>query len=131
MDKKTTKFTNESAKGCATLSIFLIILVFYFSNSCDDEIENTSEVKIDLKIDGLDYARRLMTNQLKAPSTADYPWGGPGHPSTLINDTTIKIVDYVDSQNSFGAMIRTNYSVTIYYHKKYNSFSFKDFQTKL
>jgi len=43
---------------------------------------------------------------LKSPSSAKFPWGLK---SSLISGDKYRVANYVDSQNSFGAMIRTNY----------------------
>lgn len=54
----------------------------------------------------------MVMDHLKAPSTAEFP---------LFNEASVKQLDaktwrvssYVDAQNSFGAMLRTRYTVTI------------------
>ena len=52
-------------------------------------------------------AKKFVADQLRSPGSAEFPWFdfqgwrlGNGH---------YKIVSYVDSQNAFGALIRTNY----------------------
>ena len=58
-------------------------------------------------------ARAFVRERLKAPSTAEFPplsearvWQTP--------DKKWHAVAYVDSQNSFGAMIRTPWSCTVW-----------------
>ena len=48
----------------------------------------------------------FVKRRLKSPSTADFPGGVAG---TITERGTIVVTSHVDSQNSFGAMIRTNY----------------------
>lgn len=56
----------------------------------------------------------LLKSFLKAPSTAKFP----SCSSFVINklsDEQFKVNSYVDSQNSFGAMLRSNWSITYHY----------------
>lgn len=63
-----------------------------------------------------DYAfvmsQSFVEDRLKAPSSAKFPWM---HTATIIDQGAGKFVvsSYVDSQNSFGAMLRSNYSATL------------------
>ena len=53
----------------------------------------------------------FVKRRLKSPSTAEFPGvfdGRQDHVSRLSNQT-YRIVSYVDAQNSFGAMLRTNF----------------------
>lgn len=57
-------------------------------------------------------SRQFVERYLKSPSTAEYPSLSdvvivPGEGCTL------KVRAWVDAQNGFGAMIRTNYSMTL------------------
>lgn len=49
---------------------------------------------------------------LKAPSTAKFPWATDISVQS-IGDCKFRISAYVDSQNSFGAMLRTRYTATM------------------
>lgn len=63
--------------------------------------------------DAIYASMELLKQKLKAPSTADFPSVSKARYSIeMINDETIYVVSsYVDAQNSFGAMIRTNYTI--------------------
>jgi hypothetical protein len=52
------------------------------------------------------YAKDLVKRRLKAPSTAKFPWIVEG---VHMGDCVYRVSSYVDSQNGFGAQIRTNY----------------------
>lgn len=56
----------------------------------------------------------LVQKALKSPSTAKFPPTSACTIQRLENDG-FKVSSYVDSQNGFGAMIRSNWSVTFYY----------------
>ncbi|MCF4151791.1 hypothetical protein L2W58_08240 [Dethiosulfovibrio sp. F2B] len=59
------------------------------------------------------WSKTFVKDYLKAPSTADFPFFD--RESTQLNDSTWVIKSYVDSQNSFGAIIRTRYIATMHY----------------
>ena len=54
---------------------------------------------------------QFVTDRLKAPSTAEFPGGEV----TDVGADEYEVVGSVDSQNGFGAMIRTGYTCTIRY----------------
>lgn len=56
-------------------------------------------------------AKNYVKDSLKAPSTADFPWSLGSTVPLGKNQYTVS--SYVDAQNGFGAMIRTNYACTI------------------
>ena len=66
------------------------------------------------KLEAYSYAENWVKDKLKSPSSAKFP-----DSERKVNDTeyygdnTYKIKSYVESQNSFGAMIKTNFSCTI------------------
>lgn len=47
--------------------------------------------------------------RLKSPSTADFPFGGAQRHVHDLKDGRYKVISYVDSQNGFGAMVRTHF----------------------
>lgn len=51
--------------------------------------------------------------RLKAPTTASFPW--TPIVSQHIGDCKFQVLAYVDAQNGFGAMIRSNYVATLTY----------------
>jgi len=56
-------------------------------------------------------AEELVKQNLKSPSTADFPnWYG-GDWSVSRKDNVVTVVSYVDAQNSFGAMLRSKFAV--------------------
>jgi hypothetical protein len=89
---------------------FIIFLVFKCSCSQTDE-EVTSNNEQNLKITALTAAQECVKERLKSPSSADFPWGSDC--VTKISDNTYVINSYVDSQNGFGAMLRTNFTCQV------------------
>ena len=58
-------------------------------------------------------SQSYVENILKSPSTADFPT--LDYKISNLGNYKYKIVSYVDSQNGFGATIRSNFSVTLSY----------------
>lgn len=54
------------------------------------------------------YMQQFVKKRLKSPSTADFPFGGHRDVKPLGDDRYL-VESYVDSQNSFGARVRTNF----------------------
>ena len=57
-------------------------------------------------------AEQFVENVLRSPSTADFPFLDY---TTLIDGSRYTVMSYVDSQNGFGAMIRSNWTVIMDY----------------
>ncbi|MBA1335827.1 MAG: hypothetical protein HPY66_1645 [Firmicutes bacterium] len=58
------------------------------------------------------FAQDAVKSALKAPSTAKFPWYDESY-ITPLSDGRFLVKAYVDAENSFGAKIRTNFSVKI------------------
>ncbi|MCM4159537.1 hypothetical protein FHG64_16095 [Antarcticibacterium flavum] len=96
-------------KGCLQVVGILIIGIFIIGligSSVDGEPE-------DQRTDSyaLIYAEKAIKSKLKAPSTADFP-GIRGAEINREGDT-FYVISYVDSQNGFGAMIRSYWEVRV------------------
>ncbi|BDB52112.1 hypothetical protein [Flavobacterium ammonificans] len=94
-----------------TIAFFFIIFLV-FKCSCSQTEEQVSKNKEqNSKITALTAAQEEVKSRLKSPSSANFPWGIDC--VTKISDNTYVINSYVDSQNSFGAMLRTNFTCQI------------------
>lgn len=65
--------------------------------------------------------KRSIEYRLKAPSTADWPGRGDSQvlvASTNPEECAYEVWGYVDAQNGFGAMIRTDYYAKTRYSKE-------------
>lgn len=88
------------------------------------EVEAAKQAKEDAKLARLESCRKMQNfaypaskdevrARLKAPSTASFPW--TPIVSQHIGDCKFQVLAYVDAQNGFGAMIRSNYVATLTY----------------
>lgn len=64
------------------------------------------------KLDAWTYCEIAVKRQLKSPASAKFPWTNL---DTVSTDGAGKftVTSYVDSQNSFGAMLRANYTCVL------------------
>ncbi len=88
------------------------VLVGMFTNTFDT---STPVSTADYKLSGArNYARELITAvPLKAPSTAVY--ARPLSKVDATNPNDFEVTSYVDSQNGFGAMIRSYWKMRLRY----------------
>ena len=95
----------NKALGCFTLIVILISVVTIMSmcSSGEPEAKDT-----DKTVNAWVMAQQFVEKQLKSPSTAKYPWGYKDYVTDLGNGK-YSIRAYVDSENGFGAMLRTNF----------------------
>lgn len=94
------------------ISIFLLfIMIISYDSEPKSEPENKVHVPDDIEVCVM--TQQFVTDNLKAPSTAKFPSCRNVIIHKLEANTWI-VNGYVDSQNGFGAMIRTKYSAEIY-----------------
>lgn len=88
------------------LTIFAFIFIAIGSGNNDSSSSN--------KMLAYSYAEDFVKKRLKSPSTAEFPglFDKADHIKELGNDE-YKINSWVDSQNGFGATIRTNFKCKI------------------
>ena len=110
--------------GCGTL-IFFIICVAVFLAGCG-AIKSSSNsstptyskahkgLTVDQEAEAIAMAKEMVKAELKAPSTASFPWDASAYAITKSgNQYTVK--GYVDAQNSFGAKIRSTFEACFTY----------------
>lgn len=84
----------------------VVMLIFWSQFSTSKPVPTaTEEHNTHGEIEACVYSQMIVKNLLKAPSTADF---GPCNASP--DGAGFKIASYVDSQNSFGAKLRTPYA---------------------
>lgn len=63
------------------------------------------------KTDALMKSWEYVKHNIKSPATADFPWNADNVTQLTFNSFLVK--SYFDAQNSFGAMLRANYTCKI------------------
>lgn len=113
-DKEYTLLTKKVAKsanqGMAIMVVGFFILIGVWVSNINSL--PTSTVKSDSSI-ACAYAQIAVKDQLKSPSTADFPSCRENNLMREV-DGKITVTSYVDSQNSFGAVVRTPFQVILH-----------------
>ncbi|MGF6694756.1 hypothetical protein M2318_004845 [Metapseudomonas resinovorans] len=66
------------------------------------------------KSNAYDAAKRIVANHLKSPSSAKFAREGVDQVSIDdLGGCRYRVAGHVDSQNAFGAMLRTNFYITV------------------
>ncbi len=80
----------------------------------DETKIKTNVLTKDEKAEAIAMAQEMVKAELKAPSTASFPWDASAYTITKSgNQYTVK--GYVDAQNSFGAKIRSTFEACFTY----------------
>jgi hypothetical protein len=94
------------------IAVFVCAIGFIALMAHSEDMAKTKEPN---KIEAYTMAEQFVQKRLKAPSTAKFPYSSE---ATIDYDSGTKewtVNSYVDAQNSFGAMMRTNYTVKVKY----------------
>jgi len=87
------------------LMVITLLAVFLASSVC--------VLAVDLDVHGAwVYMTEFVKQRLKSPGSADFPFGGYRH-VTELGGKRYKVKSYVDSQNAFGAVVRTHFEGVI------------------
>jgi hypothetical protein len=107
------KIGGHSVSLLIVTSIFIGLVTYWFYGAVDSTLvsrqvsQNGSAGSSELNTQIWTYCQQIVKERLKAPATADFPWDMKVTSSP--NGKTMTVVSYVDSQNSFGAKLRTHY----------------------
>lgn len=93
-------------RGKRLVSVVMVVLILcaFFLSACGSSYKSATDAKI--------CAEKAVTDSLKSPSTAKFCKYTEMTATNLGGDRW-KVTGYVDAQNSFGAVIRTNWTVTL------------------
>ena len=90
--------------GVMLLCICMLMCGFCGCSSGDSSSSDTTNAKI--------CAKKAVQDELKSPSTATF-CQYTDMTATSLGDDRWKVTGYVDAENSFGAVVRQNWSVTL------------------
>ena len=105
-DHKPNTKTKSIISIVVTLVIFAIIVGVAFT--CCGGGDSKSDKEGHSEVEAWVAAKIEVEDNLKSPKTASFPWSYEEY-VTKINDNDFKVKSYVDSENSFGALVRTQF----------------------
>ncbi len=106
---KKEKIEKKPPPKALTVIVMILMaafVIYLFTRESDD----SSEVTVS---NAYIISQEFVKSNLVSPATADFPWSYDNFVQD--NDTTFWINGHVDSQNGFGATIRTNYLIGLRY----------------
>lgn len=107
--------------------VMIVFLCFALGSSDDRTPEQKAEDNCKDKTMAFVMSQSFVKGKLKAPSTAEFPYSSAdGVSVAYLGECTHLVNAYVDSQNSFGAMIRTKYVVKLRYNKQTEVYHLED-----
>lgn len=97
--------------GLLSAIISILVLIVGFIILYNVAGFSSSSSTDDYKSDAYAVAQHYVEEKLKAPKTADFPWYDESYVTVSGNKYTVSA--YVDAENSFGANVRTYFTVTM------------------
>lgn len=112
MKKYSELSTKEKAQGWAVLIVLgLVLYIWLFTTGGEDKMADVKPSKQDAAVQ----AHLCANEYLKNPGSANHAYLADDDIEQL-NDSTFKILSYVDAQNDFGALKRMYYKCTVVMH---------------
>lgn len=104
--------------GCLSMITFaiIIVIIILFAIFSDKSINKDHVKSVAYQI-----SKQYVKENLKAPSTADFPFDD--YKSWIFDDSTVVIKGYVDAQNTFGAQVRQNYRIKLKWKDDYDVYT--------
>lgn len=118
MGKKLTEQEEEDlVKFVITTIIIIVVLAWWYWPSGKKPKKTTPpppKTPFELQKENVRaIAMTFVEGHLRAPTTADFFSGTPPYAKYIPDDGTWAVVGTVDSQNGFGAMVRTKYAIVL------------------
>jgi hypothetical protein len=113
--KKPMTEGDQVATGCGVFVLIGICFMIWLSSGtpgCAGGSSSRPSPSSDDALTAWTMAQSFVERHLKAPSTAKYPWGYSDRVKSLGGGRYL-VNAYVDSQNSFGAQLRSNFTATL------------------
>jgi hypothetical protein len=117
MTIQNTKEAGSVALGVIIVIILIVVITIFVMSDYSNNVSTRQSQGLDdigAYIEAKDYIEQV----LKSPASAIFP---PLGLVRRLDNNRYEVISYVDSQNSFGAMLRTNWSVIFQFQneKKY------------
>lgn len=101
---------NKKAKtGCCGLLVILAVVIFFAVTCSRSGADKNNKHSL---MEAFIMSQDFVKQRLKAPASAQFATNCD-EGSNQLNDSSFFIVGHVDSQNSFGALLRSNYTCRI------------------
>jgi fucose permease len=109
------KVANEQANKACMIFILMAILLFFVALIVQIANPPSPTKNEPNDVDAFVMSQSFVEQRLIAPTTAKFPYIGDAYEVTKLDSVTWLVDSYVDSQNGFGAFIRTRYVAKLMY----------------
>lgn len=108
--KQKAQLTKKQVVGVLVFMVLFVVMIASIAGSGGSSSSSTTAQVAD---EGRAHiiAQNYVETILKSPSTADFPTYD--YTASDLGNGKFKVISYVDSQNSFGATVRSNYTITL------------------
>jgi hypothetical protein len=107
---KANRQANFFLGGLTLIAVFVIWLIVQWVHKAGEGMEaKTCENSIMAFV----MSQKFVKKQLRSPASAEFPWQPVS--TVYLGNCKHAVNAYVDAQNGFGAMIRSNYSAVMVY----------------
>lgn len=112
---KNNKRVTTGASGCVILCCILFVLISLLG-SLSDSGSSSSRPDTARDSDAIIMAQDFVEQRLRSPASAKFPWSDEHRVVKVPDQPNVwRINSYVDSQNGFGAMIRSRWYCELEY----------------
>ena len=122
---------NESGQNNSSVGGFIVLIIIFIiiSRSCScSSTKPKNKPDVGDNVYACMYVRYYVQGRLVSPGSAKFPdcWA---QRITFIEPNKWEVLSYVDSQNSFGGLMRSNYDIVLKYlgNDKYDIDEVKEF----
>tara|TARA_B100002049_G_scaffold230082_1_gene206517 strand:- start:4876 stop:5442 length:567 start_codon:yes stop_codon:yes gene_type:complete len=117
-EAKGKAYSELPQKSANVLSVVILIVAAFIGSGSDPKPEDMTAEELSAacedKIMAYVMAQKLVKQNLKSPSTAEFPsYNSSGVTITYAGECVHKVSAFVDSQNAFGATVRTPFNVEL------------------
>ena len=109
---KKAPANQRAGLGCAIVFLALFGACWYILTPDDSPEATAARALSNARAITATICQIQMESRLRSPGTADFPFG---HASNVeaVGDNRYRLRSYVDSQNAFGATVRTNFDCVV------------------
>jgi len=115
-DQPTKEADNakETAQGCAIMIVIMAALVWWVWPSGNSDSDSSRPRPEHSASGAYVMCQDFVEKRLRAPSTADFPWGYSDYVTDL-GGGKYRVRAYVDAENAFGGTVRNSFDCTVKY----------------
>jgi len=99
-------------------SVLALLAFSFLATGTSDNGSSSSEPREPDVHDAWVFCQYAVKSRLKAPSTAKFKFGGAGSDVAALGNGRFRVKSWVDAQNSFGAMMRSQFDCVVKFPEK-------------